>query len=98
MKYKKFYKNYTIKQWGIKPNLINESVAKRIPIKFDKNNEYIDAKYKFMPKAGFTKMFERMISHKNINIKLKKKYKFSENDLLISLISIMLVINQLIKN
>ena len=79
--YKKFYKNYTIKQWGIKPNLINESVAKRIPIKFDKNNEYIDAKYKFMPKAGFTKMFERMISHKNINIKLKKKYKFSENDL-----------------
>ncbi len=71
--YKKFYKNYTIKQWGIKPSLINESVAKRIPIKFDKNNEYIDAKYKFMPKAGFTKMFERMISHKNINIKLKKK-------------------------
>jgi UDP-galactopyranose mutase len=75
--YKKFYKNYTIKQWGIKPNLINANVAKRIPIRFNSNKDYIDAEYKFMPKAGFTKMFEKMISHKNINIKLNKKYFFS---------------------
>lgn len=79
--YKKFYKNYTIKQWGVKPSLINASVAKRIPIKFDTNQEYITEKYKFMPKAGFTKMFEKMLSNKNISIKLNKKYKFSENDL-----------------
>ena len=78
--FEKFYKNYTIKQWGINPNLISASVAKRIPIRFNKNNEYIEAKYKYMPKNGFTYMFQKMISSKNINITLNKKYKFKPDD------------------
>ena len=79
--YENFYKNYTIKQWGVNPNLINSSVAKRIPIRFDKNKEYIVAKYKCMPKKGFTHMFKNMLSHKNITIKLNKKYYFKHSDL-----------------
>ena len=79
--YEKFYKNYTIKQWGVDPSQISDSVAKRIPIRFDRNKEYIVAKYKLMPKYGFTKMFKKMISNKNIGITLNKKYKFSNNDL-----------------
>lgn len=79
--YEKFYKNYTIKQWGVKPTYINESVAKRIPIRFTKNKDYIEAKLKLMPKYGFTKMFDKMLNHKNIKYSLKKKYKFSDKDL-----------------
>ena len=79
--YEKFYKNYTIKQWGVDPKKLSESVAKRIPIRFDTNKEYIKAKYKLMPKYGFTKMFKKMISSKNISITFNKKYKFSKNDL-----------------
>ena len=79
--YQKFYKNYTVKQWGVKPNLINVSVAKRIPIRFDNNQEYILDKYKFMPKAGFSRMFQNMLLNKNISIKLNKKYKFAKEDL-----------------
>jgi UDP-galactopyranose mutase len=79
--YRKFYKNYTIKQWGVKPNLISASVAKRVPIKFNRNKDYIISRFKFMPKKGFTSMFKKMISHTNINIKLNKKYKYSHNDL-----------------
>ena len=79
--FEKFYKNYSIKQWGIETNKINTSVAKRIPIRFDENKDYIKAKYKFMPKNGFTAMFKKMISNKNINIILNKKYKHSSRDL-----------------
>jgi UDP-galactopyranose mutase len=79
--YEKFYKYYTFKQWGINPNLISASVAKRIPIRFDTNNDYIKAKYKYMPKKGFTYMFQKMISHKNINTILNKKYLFTDADL-----------------
>ena len=79
--FKKFYKNYTIKQWGVNTNQISVSVAKRIPIRFDRNNDYINAKYKYMPKRGFTEMFKKMISSKNISIFLKKKYIYSSNDL-----------------
>ncbi len=79
--FEKFYKNYSIKQWGIKTNKISTSVAKRIPIKFNEDNEYIKARYKFMPKKGFTAMFKKMISNKNIKISLNKKYSYSSKDL-----------------
>ncbi len=79
--FEKFYKNYSIKQWGINTSQINSSVAKRIPIRFNKNKNYIEAKYKFMPKFGFTHMFKKMISNKNIKITLNKKYKYSSKDL-----------------
>jgi len=77
----KFYKNYSLKQWGINTNRINTSVAKRIPIRFNNNKNYISAKYKFMPKYGFTSMFKKMISSKNINLYLNKKYKYSSKHL-----------------
>ena len=60
--------------------MLSESVAKRIPIRFNKKKDYIIANYKLMPKFGFTEMFKKMISNKNIKLILKKKYKFSEND------------------
>lgn len=80
--YEKFYKNYTIKQWGISPKLLSDTVAKRIPIRLNKNKNYISASYRLMPKYGFTKMFKNMISHKNIKVELNKKYKFSDEDLI----------------
>jgi UDP-galactopyranose mutase len=80
--YKKFYKNYTIKQWGVNPKLISASVAKRIPIKFNRDKDYITSRFKFMPKNGFARMFKKMISHKNIHVKLNKKYIYKPDDLI----------------
>lgn len=34
-----------------------------------------------MPKYGFTKIFEKVLSHKNIKYNLKRKYKFFYKDL-----------------
>tara|TARA_B100000989_G_scaffold113288_2_gene83217 strand:- start:1281 stop:2411 length:1131 start_codon:yes stop_codon:yes gene_type:complete len=79
--YEKFYKNYTTKQWGINPKLLSDTIAKRIPVRLNKNKDYISANYRLMPKHGFTKMFKNMITHRNIKIELKKKYKFSDHDL-----------------
>lgn len=74
--YESFYKNYTIKQWGISPKKIPISVAKRIPIKLNRNQEYIISKYKLTPKKGFTSLFTKMIlSNKNINVKLNYNFK-----------------------
>ena len=75
--YEKFYKNYTLKQWNINPVYLNESIAKRIPIRFNFKKDYIVSKYRIMPKYGFTKMFKNMISKKNIHVQLKKKFSYS---------------------
>jgi UDP-galactopyranose mutase len=68
--YDAFYKNYTKKQWGLDPRNLSTKLAKRVPLYFDRSRNYIKAKYKLMPKFGFTQMFKKMIEKKNINVKL----------------------------
>jgi len=80
--YEKFFKFYTKKQWGIDPKELSPSVCGRIPIRTNNDDRYFDDKYQYMPKNGFTKMFEKMLSHKNIEIILNSDYKTLEKDLL----------------
>jgi len=70
-----FFKNYTKKQWNLFPNELSPSVCGRIPIRFNDDCRYFTDKYQFMPKEGYTKMFERMLNHKNIEIILNTDYK-----------------------
>jgi UDP-galactopyranose mutase len=72
--YEAFYKNYTIKQWGLDPSKLDKSVTGRVPIRLNRNPYYVKEKLKFMPKAGFTKLFKKMINNKNISIMLNTDY------------------------
>ena len=72
--YESFYKNYTLKQWNIHPSLLPASVAKRIPIRFDSDNRYVNEKFQIMPSKGFTEMFNNMLDSKLITIKLNTDY------------------------
>ena len=72
--YENFYKNYTIKQWGISPKKLSKNIAGRLPIRFNRNPYYTKEKLRFMPKHGFTKMFNKMIDDKRIKIKLNCDY------------------------
>jgi UDP-galactopyranose mutase len=73
--YEKIYKNYTIKQWGLKPEEINPQITARVPIYISKDNRYFTDKYQGVPKEGYTKIFERMLSHPNIKIMLNTDFK-----------------------
>ena len=66
--YEAFYKYYTIKHWGIEPTDIPVSTAKRLPIRFNYNDNYFNDRYQGIPIEGYTKMVERMLDHANINI------------------------------
>ena len=68
--YEKFYKNYTIKQWGMNPKKLSKEIAGRLPIRFNRNPYYVKEKLRFMPKKGFTEMFKKMINNKKIEVKL----------------------------
>ena len=72
--YENFYKNYTIKQWGKDPKKLSSQVTGRLPIRFDRNPYYVNEKLKFMPKNGFTKMFQKMLNNKKINIQLNTDF------------------------
>lgn len=80
--YEAFYLGYTLKQWDIHPQKLDASVAGRIPIRFNKDQRYVDHKYQLTPEFGFTRMFQNMIDHKNIHLLLNTDYKDIKNDII----------------
>lgn len=76
--YKNFILGYNEKQWGKKCKDLPTSILSRIPIRFDRSRDYFHrSKYQGLPKNGYQKMFESMVDHPNIEIKLR--YNFLEN-------------------
>ncbi len=73
--FEKIFKNYTIKQWWIKPEEIDLEVLKRVPILISKDWRYFQDKYQWMPKYWYTKMFETMLNNPRIKILLNTDYK-----------------------
>lgn len=73
--YNTVFLNYTAKQWGMKPEDMDEAVTARVPVFIGRDNRYFNDKYQFVPKDGYTRMVERMLSHKNIKIMLNTDFK-----------------------
>jgi UDP-galactopyranose mutase len=73
--YNAFYKNYTIKQWGIHPKKLPKEIVGRIPIRFNRDQRYVNEKIQVMPKDGYTNMFSNMIKNKNITLMLNTDYQ-----------------------
>ncbi|VTY32427.1 UDP-galactopyranose mutase [Xylophilus ampelinus] len=68
--YEKFFLNYTRKQWGLEPAQLKAGVAARIPVRTNEDDRYFTDKFQGMPLEGYSKMFRRMLDHRNIEISL----------------------------
>ncbi|ESY89684.1 UDP-galactopyranose mutase [Mesorhizobium australicum] len=72
--YEKFFRGYTRKQWGVDPSELDKSVTARVPTRTNRDDRYFTDKLQYMPAAGYTRMFERMLDHPNIQVMLKTDY------------------------
>ena len=73
--YEKFFLNYTKKQWGLDPSQLKAGVAARIPTRTNSDDRYFTDTYQAMPLHGYTAMFENLLNHPNINVKLATEFK-----------------------
>lgn len=73
--YEKFFKGYTRKQWGMDPSELDASVTARVPTRASRDDRYFTDTYQSMPKHGYTRMFERMLAHRNIKLLLNTDYR-----------------------
>lgn len=64
------YAPYTAKQWGVSPAEIDPSVLKRVPLRFSYEEGYFDDPYQVMPEHSFTRFFENLLDHSNVEVKL----------------------------
>ncbi len=72
--YEKVFLNYTIKQWGKTPVEIDKSVTGRVPVFISKDSRYFQDKYQGIPLFGYSKMIDKLLNHKNIEIKTQTDY------------------------
>jgi UDP-galactopyranose mutase len=73
--YEKFFKNYTRKQWDLDPSELDASVTARVPTRTNKDDRYFTDTFQAMPAYGYTRMFQKMLSHPNIKIMLNTDFK-----------------------
>jgi UDP-galactopyranose mutase len=69
--FEKVFLHYTAKQWGMPPEKVDKSVLSRVPVVLGYDDRYFSDTFQFMPAGGFTRLFEKMLDHENITVKLQ---------------------------
>ncbi|WFF38742.1 UDP-galactopyranose mutase [Moraxella nasibovis] len=76
--YEAFFKGYTQKQWGLSPTKLPASILKRLPVRFNYNDNYFFHEYQGMPKDGYTVIVESILNHPNIEVCLNTEFNPDE--------------------
>jgi len=73
--YEKFFRGYTRKQWGVDPSQLSKSVTARVPTRTNRDDRYFGDSFQHMPAGGYTRMFQRMLSHPRIKMMLQTDFR-----------------------
>jgi UDP-galactopyranose mutase len=76
--YEAFFKGYTIKQWGCAPSELPASILKRLPVRFNYDDNYFFHRFQGMPKDGYTAMVGRILDHPRISVHLDNRFARGE--------------------
>lgn len=66
--YETFFKGYTIKQWGVSPAEMPADILKRIPVRFNYDDNYYNSCYQGLPMSGYTQWLTNMLTHPLISV------------------------------
>ncbi|AGB77603.1 UDP-galactopyranose mutase [Enterobacteriaceae bacterium strain FGI 57] len=77
--YEAFFKGYTRKQWGCEPTELPASILKRLPLRFNYNDNYFNHQYQGMPKNGYTEMVEKILDHSLIEVRTETAFTAEES-------------------
>ena len=72
--YEKMFRHYTKKQWDKYPEELDASVLDRIPVRTNYDDRYFSDKYQALPVGGYTKLFEGILYHPNIEVLLNTDF------------------------
>lgn len=69
--YEKVFLGYTQKQWGLRPDEVDISVAGRVPIVVSRDNRYFHDVYQAIPKHGYTAMIKNLLDSPKIHVEFR---------------------------
>lgn len=79
--FQKIYKGYSQKQWGVPTNEISISTLSRVPVRFNYNDNHFIDTFQALPKYGYSDLFQNILNHKNIELKLNTKFSLDFFDI-----------------
>ncbi len=66
--FEKAFRTYISKMWDVPPDEIDPYVLRRVPMAMNYDERYLNRDFQMLPRHGFTRMFESMLSHPNIEL------------------------------
>jgi len=72
--YEAFFKTYTIKQWGLHPSELPASILKRLPVRFNYDDNYFNHKYQGMPADGYTALVQNILDVPGVTVHLNTTF------------------------
>ena len=72
--YKAFFYGYTKKQWGCEPSELPSAILKRLPVRFNYDDNYYSNPFVAIPIEGYTVFVEKLLNKENINLHLNRKF------------------------
>lgn len=60
--YETFFESYTLKQWRRHPRDLDPEVCARIPIRFNRDDRYLEDDFQCLPDKGYTALFENLVA------------------------------------
>ncbi|MCX5619422.1 MULTISPECIES: UDP-galactopyranose mutase [Bombella] len=73
--YNTFFRGYTRKQWGMDPKELPASILKRLPIRFNYDDNYFNHPYQGIPEQGYTALINSMLLNLPIDIQLNTRFE-----------------------
>ncbi|MBY6186840.1 UDP-galactopyranose mutase [Marinobacter hydrocarbonoclasticus] len=68
--YEAFFRGYTRKQWGREPSELPASILKRLPVRFNYDDNYFSHRYQGIPAKGYSAIVAAILDHPNIEVRL----------------------------
>ena len=72
--YEAFFKGYTEKQWGCAPTALPAAILKRLPVRFNYDDNYFFHRFQGIPREGYTPMIAAILDHPAITVELGTPY------------------------
>lgn len=74
--YQAFFRGYTRKQWGIDPTELPASILKRLPLRFDYDDNYFNHPYQGIPEDGYTSVIQNILNVDGIEVRNNCSFEF----------------------
>lgn len=72
--YETFFYGYTRKQWGCEPRELSASILKRLPVRFNYDDNYYNTTFQGIPEGGYTAVVANILDHPGIEVKLNTAF------------------------